>query len=266
MTGIIFNVKRYAIHDGPGIRVTFFLKGCPMTCAWCHNPEGISSEPEEIIQINRIGKSEFSQKEKVGRSYSADEVLAIVEKDRIFLEKSGGGVTFSGGEPLMQAEFLKEVLVACRERGLHTAIDTSGQFAPEKLDQVLPFTDLFLFDLKHTDPEKHRDFTGVSNELILKNLERIIAGNSELIVRIPVIPDFNDDTVQITMMRELIRRYPKNRIKAISLLPYHKTGMAKYRKLNIPFRLGGIDQPSAAQMKEMKEFFSQTGIRVKVGG
>lgn len=266
MTGIIFNVKRYAIHDGPGIRVTFFLKGCPMSCAWCHNPEGISSEPEEIIQINRIGKSEFSQKEKVGRPYSADEVLAIVEKDRIFLEKSGGGVTFSGGEPLMQAEFLMEVLATCRERGFHTAIDTSGQFASEKLDQVLPFTDLFLFDLKHTDPDKHRDFTGVSNELILKNLERIIAGSSELIVRIPVIPDFNDDPVQITMMRELIRRYPKNRIKAISLLPYHTTGMAKYRKLNMPFRLGGIHQPSAAQMKEMKEFFSQTGIRVKVGG
>lgn len=266
MKGIIFSVKRYAIHDGPGIRVTFFMKGCPLSCHWCHNPEGISPDPEEIIQVNRIGANEFGRKEMAGRAYSVEEVMQILDKERIFIDKSGGGVTFSGGEPFMQHAFLLEALKACKRSGYHTAIDTSGHFASGKLDAVLPYTDMFLFDLKHLDPEKHKEHTGVTNELILKNFRIILESRSGLMIRIPVIPGFNDDSEHMSRMMKFISENITSGVKAINLLPYHKIGLSKYRKLNRPYKMENVQQPASERMIELKELFSAAGTRVKVGG
>src|SRR4030043_141927 len=151
MKGLVFSVKRFSIHDGAGIRVTVFMKGCPLSCWWCHNPEGISPVSETIALIQRAGEKEFIKTEKAGKYYSADDILAILEREKIFISKSLGGVTFSGGEPLGQSEFLSEALKACRTNGYHTAVDTSGYSRPENFRAIIPFTSLFLFDIKHLD-------------------------------------------------------------------------------------------------------------------
>jgi pyruvate formate lyase activating enzyme len=266
MNGIIFSVKKYSIHDGPGIRVTFFMKGCPLSCRWCHNPEGISPEPEEIIQINRVGDREFSRKVTAGRSWTVDELIETVEKERVFIEQSGGGVTFSGGEPMMQSEFLVEALKACRQKGFHTAVDTSGYVKAATLKKVIPLTDMFLFDLKLYDREKHISYTGVSNELIFRNLGLIISSGCEIFIRIPVIPGINDDDANLSSVIGYLAKVKKDRISLINLLPYHKSGTAKYKRFGRENLMQGFEQPSAERMKELKKLFSETGIKVKIGG
>jgi pyruvate formate lyase activating enzyme len=266
MNGIIFSVKRYSIHDGPGIRVTFFLKGCPLACRWCHNPEGISPEPEEVIQVNRVGDKEFSKKEVAGKHLTISEMMTIIEKERVFIERSGGGVTFSGGEPLMQPDFLMEALRACREKGFHTAVDTSGFASPENLKKIISLTDLFLFDLKHLDPKKHLLYTGVSNELIISNLGVIIESGKEIMIRIPVIPGINDDPSHLDSLIAFINIMKTARIRMINLLPYHKAGLAKYRKFGRENMMGPVEQPTSERMKEIKKLFSETGIKIKIGG
>ena len=266
MNGLIFSVKRYSIHDGPGIRVTFFLKGCPLSCRWCHNPEGLSPSPEEIVGVNRIGEKEFRKKEIAGKQISIPEMMTIIEKERVFIEKSGGGVTFSGGEPLMQTDFLFEALSTCREKGFHTAVDTSGFTSPENLRRIIPLTDLFLFDLKHLDPEKHLQYTGVANELILSNLGVIIESGKEIMIRIPVIPGVNDDPSHLVSLIAFINKIKTAQVRMISLLPYHKTGLAKYRKFGRENLMGPIEQPTTERMKEIKELFAETGIKIKIGG
>jgi pyruvate formate lyase activating enzyme len=266
MNGIIFSIKRYSIHDGPGIRVTFFLKGCPLSCRWCHNPEGISPEPEEVMQVNRVGEREFSKKETAGRQLTIPEMMSIVEKERVFIERSGGGVTFSGGEPLMQSDFLILALQACREKGFHTAVDTSGFASQEVLRKIIPLTDLFLFDLKHLDPQQHLEYTGVSNVLILKSLDTILSSGKELSIRIPVIPGINDHPSQLNEMIGYIKGIKTERITMINLLPYHKAGLAKYRKFGRENMMENVEQPSSERMKEIKKLFVETGIKVKIGG
>jgi pyruvate formate lyase activating enzyme len=266
MNGIIFSVKRYSIHDGPGIRVTFFLKGCPLSCRWCHNPEGLSPEPEEITQVNRVGEREFSKKETAGKQLTLSEMMTIVEKERIFIERSGGGVTFSGGEPLMQPDFLGDALRACREKGFKTAVDTSGFASHEIMNKIIPLTDLFLFDLKHLDPQKHLLYTGVSNKLILRNLGAVLSSEKEVIIRIPVIPGINDDPSHLTAMVDYINGVKTSRIRLINLLPYHKAGLAKYKKFGREYILEPVEQPSSERMKEIKKLFVETGIKVKIGG
>jgi len=266
MNGIIFSIKRYSIHDGPGIRVTFFMKGCPLLCRWCHNPEGISPEPEEIIQVNRVGDKEFSKKEIAGNQVTVREIMTIIEKERIFIESSGGGVTFSGGEPFMQTGFLTEALIACRENGFHTAVDTSGFTLPENIKKVIPLTDIFLFDLKHLDPEKHFQYTGVSNELILSNLGIILASGKEVMIRIPIIPGINDDAAHLTALIGYLNKLKTSRIRMINLLPYHKAGLAKYRKFGRENLMEPVEQPTSERMKEIRELFAETGLRIKIGG
>lgn len=266
MKGLVFSIKRYSIHDGPGIRVTVFMKGCPLSCWWCHNPEGISPEPEEVNEIKRIGKKEFSVKKMAGEYYEPEDIVALIERDRVFIERSGGGITFSGGEPFMQPEFLLETLKVCRKAGFHTAIDTSGHFPSELLPEVLPYTCLFLFDLKHLDPEKHQKFTGVTNTLILKNLQLMLKSDVEIMLRIPVIPGINDDEQHLFELRKYISEIKTGRIRMINLLPYHKIGASKYRRLNREDKMKDYNTPSSERMKELKEFFSVTGIKVKIGG
>lgn len=266
MKGLIFSVKRYSIHDGPGIRVTFFLKGCPLSCLWCHNPEGISPEPEKVISIKKIGEKEFEKEEVAGQYYSTDEVLKILESDRVFIDKSGGGVTFSGGEPMLQTQFLLEVLEECKMKEFHTAVDTSGYSSPENFKAVIPFTDLFLFDIKHLDEKKHIELTGVSNVSILENFRIIVNSGKDMMIRIPVIPGYNDDQLYFKRLRDFIAAIDSESIRKINLLPYHSIGSSKYKRFNIQNRMDNVEQPSAERMTELKYYFEKTGIKVKIGG
>jgi len=266
MKGLIFSVRRYSIHDGPGIRVTFFMKGCPLSCWWCHNPEGISPAPETAELVHRVGDKEFRKTEEAGRYYSTGDILEILEKERIFITESKGGVTFSGGEPLYQFEFLLEVLKACRVNGFHTTIDTSGYSQPENVRAVIPFTNLFLFDIKHLDDAKHITCTGVSNSLIISNFELILDSRTDVFVRIPVIPGYNDDEEHLGRMKKFLTDHKTENLKRINLLSFHKIGSSKYKRFNITYKMGDIKQPSVERMKELKKYFAKTGIKVKIGG
>ena len=266
MNGLIFNVKRYSIHDGPGIRVTFFMKGCPLACLWCHNPEGISPFQESVIMSNRVGLKEFSSKSEVGKYYSVASVLEILDKEKVFINQSKGGVTFSGGEPMLQFDFLLEALKACKRNGYHTAVDTSGYSSAENFRSIIPFTDLFLFDIKHLDEAKHIESAGVSNTGILDNYKLLLNSCKDIIVRIPVIPGFNDDPVHLERLRDFLKSGKTMSLKKINLLPYHKIGSSKYKKFNIPYKMDLVEPPAKDKMMELKEYFSDTGIKVKIGG
>jgi pyruvate formate lyase activating enzyme len=266
MKGLIFSVKRYSIHDGPGIRVTFFLKGCPLSCAWCHNPEGISILPEAINLSNKVGNIEFSKPGEIGKFYSVDEILEIAGRESVFMSHSNGGVTFSGGEPLVQSEFLQGALKTLKNNGYHTAVDTSGYSNIENIKRIIPFTDLFLFDLKHLDNEKHLASTGVSNVLILENYRFLLENARDVNVRIPVIPGFNSDPGQMLAMADFLLATKTGVLKKINLLPYHKIGSSKYRRFNIPYKMAGVDPPSREEMHLLKETFLKVGVKVKIGG
>ena len=266
MKGLIFSIKRYSIHDGPGIRVTFFMKGCPMNCLWCHNPEGISPLPETVVQINRVGDREFCYNEEAGKYYTIDTILGILDKEKVFMNQSKGGVTFSGGEPMMQFEFLLEALKACKSNGYHTAVDTSGYSSTEKFKSIMPFTDLFLLDIKHLDEAKHIQSTGVSNTGILDNYRFLLKSGKDIMVRIPVIPGFNDDPDNLERLRLFISATKTQSLKKINLLPFHKIGSSKYKRFNIPYRMGNVEPPAKEKMQKMKEFFMETGVKVKIGG
>lgn len=266
MNGLVFNIKRYSIHDGPGIRVTFFLKGCPLSCWWCHNPEGISSYPEKAEITEKVGGKAFIKVEEAGKYFTVDDVLNVLSKDRIFLTESKGGVTFSGGEPLLQPEFLHEALMACKSEGYHTAVDTSGYSQPENLSAIIPFTDLFLYDIKQLDDAKHIQFTSVSNTLILSNFKLILESGKDIMIRIPLIPGFNDDDKHLEMLKSFLTENKVKNLKKICILPYHKIGISKYNRFNIPYRMNGVEPPSADRMRALKEYFEETGIKTKTGG
>ena len=266
MKGLIFSIKRYSIHDGQGIRVTFFMKGCPLRCRWCHNPEGLNALPETVIQNNRIGSREFLRSEEAGKYYTVESLMEILHKEKVFMNHSKGGVTFSGGEPMLQAEFLLQVLKECKSEGYHTAVDTSGYSAKEKFESVIPYTDLFLFDIKHLDEARHIELTGESNGIILNNYLLLIKSGKDLNLRIPIIPGLNDDNDHIERLRNFIISTKTDSIKKINLLPYHKTGASKYKKFNIPYRMEGVEPPDNNQMIKLKEYFMETGIPVKIGG
>lgn len=266
MKGLIFNVKRYSIHDGPGIRVTFFMKGCPLSCMWCHNPEGISPKQQKAEQIEKVGEKEFTRMEEVGKYYSVNDIIEILDKERIFINESGGGVTFSGGEPLLQTEFMTQALKACMENGYHTAVDTSGYSPSENFKAVIPYTDLFLFDIKHMDDTRLIELTGVSNSLIMSNFKLILDSGKDIFIRVPVIPGLNDEPENLRKLKEFLVSSKTDKLKKISLLPFHKIGKSKYNKFNIPYRMNDVELPSRQRMNELKEYFSDIGIKVQIGG
>jgi pyruvate formate lyase activating enzyme len=266
MKGLIFSVKRYSVHDGPGIRVTFFMKGCPLHCIWCHNPEGISPEPESVRRTDRVGVREFESNESAGNYYSVEDILQLLEKERVFINQSKGGVTFSGGEPMLQSEFLLEALEACKEKGFHTCVDTSGYSSSDNFKKIIPFTDLFLFDIKHIDDDKHIEFTGVSNTGILLNYRLLLVSGKDVMARIPVIPGYNDDKDHLERLRRFLSETKTGSLKRINLLPYHKTGASKYKRFNLPYMMGSVIPPSKERMAELKEFFLEVGVKVKIGG
>jgi pyruvate formate lyase activating enzyme len=242
------------------------MKGCPLSCLWCHNPEGISQVQETVMQTSRIGGNEFQNFEEVGKHYSVEDILEILEKEKIFITQSKGGVTFSGGEPMLQFEFLLEALKACKEKGYHTTVDTSGYSSPENYLAIIPFTDLFLFDIKQLDDSKHFQYTGVSNERIINNFRLLLEKSNGLMVRIPVIPGYNDDEKHFDNLKHFLIESKTSSLKKINLLPYHKIGSSKYKKFNIENRMEGINPPSKERMNDLKEFFTGVGVKVKIGG
>ncbi len=262
MHGLIFDIKKFAIHDGPGIRTTVFFKGCCMRCAWCHNPESQNKKQENITRIRRIGKKEFYEEETIGKYYQADEIIDIILEDEAFYQESGGGVTFSGGEPLLQSDFLLPVLIECKRNDVHTAIDTSGNVDPDAFNMVLSFTDLFLFDIKLFDDEMHKKYTGVSNKLILNNFISLTKEDVEIIVRIPIIPGITDTEKNINQLSEFLH----GKIERVDLLPYHVYAKNKYERLGRKFSLAEITESETDHIQELSDHFTSSGIIVQIGG
>lgn len=241
----IFDIKHFATHDGPGIRTTIFMKGCPLDCWWCHNPE--SKSPH--IEYNISGG--HREKSVIGETYTLDQVFSEIIKDELFYDESGGGVTFSGGEAMLQIDFLVEILKKCRNFGIHTAIDTSGFCPQENFDRVLPFTDLFLYDLKVMDPKLHQKYTGKSNELILSNFEYLVSKNANIQVRTPMIPQLTDNNENLEAIRTFIKPYRD--FIDIELIPYNKLGESKIKRYSD--KLGKLKPQTKEQMQKFYDFF-----------
>lgn len=258
--GTIFKIKKYALHDGPGIRTTVFFKGCPLSCRWCHNPEGIDPRPQTISRRTSSGDID----ETVGTVIGVDELIKEIEKDVLFYDESGGGVTFSGGEPLAQPQFLEAALAACNQREIHATLDTSG-FAPAAdLDRTLPLLQLVLFDLKIMDAKQHHRYTGVSNRTILENLKRIAGSQTPVRIRVPLIPgitDGDDNLGEIARFAATLKT-----IQGVDLLPFHRIGGVKYRRLDLTDTMAGTAPPAPERVQAIKNRFESAGFNVSTGG
>jgi pyruvate formate lyase activating enzyme len=298
-TALVFDVQKFSIHDGPGIRTTVFFKGCPLSCWWCHNPESRGNEafihyeperclacgecvaacPEGALTLGEAGvvtdpaacracgacaeACPAEARRLIGRRVRVDELLAQLERDRPYYDESGGGVTFSGGEPLQQWRFLLEILTACGARGLHRAVDTTGFAAPGVLRRVARETDLFLYDLKVMDPEVHRRVTGVPLQPILDNLALLLALGSLVRIRIPLIPGVtSDDSIDRTA--SLLGTLPP--VEGVSLLPYHKSARDKHRKFGLPWLMEHDEEIPEERVTTWAERLASEGLGVTVGG
>lgn len=302
--GHIFDIKRYAIHDGPGIRTTVFFKGCPLQCGWCHNPESWKLLPEPTLRVNRcircgccericrqkavtlldgkpatdarrcilcgecIAECPVGAREITGRKISVAEVIAEIRKDVIFYDESGGGATFSGGEPLMQPEFLLALLNRCRSEDIHTAVDTSCYAEAAVVRRVAQTAGLFLCDLKHMDSARHAQHTGVGNELILDNVKMVAAAGVPVLVRVPIVPGFNDNADNIERTARFVRSLQT--VRRIDILPYHRGGLDKSGRLSPETRNRAarlkIDPPVNGEMDQIAGAFRGYGFEVRIGG
>ncbi|NLO49706.1 MAG: glycyl-radical enzyme activating protein [Bacteroidales bacterium] len=264
MEGIIYDIKRFALHDGPGILTTVFLKGCPLRCWWCHNPESQLAAPETNTIVTRLDEPSHRRRHTVGYRPTTDAVMAIIDKEAVFYDESGGGVTFSGGEPLMQPEFLKEMLRSCKDHGYHTALDTSGHAPWQTLEKVLPFTDLFLYDLKHHNDELHQKYTGGSLRLILDNLSRLAQKHKNIVIRIPVVPGINDSEADNEAFAKIISNLGS--IHQVHLLPFHNMAQHKYARWEKENKLPGLENLNKNDLLPAMEFFAAKGYEVTIGG
>jgi len=298
--GTVFDIRKYSIHDGPGIRTTVFFKGCPLSCWWCHNPEGQARAIEVIFRENRCircgacvevcehaaiswsGVGPITDRTKclrcevcaaacytgarecVGRELTVPQVMAEIERDLVFYDESGGGVTMSGGEPLLQPDFAFVLLEACKGKGIHTAIDTCGFVAWEALDRIRELVDLFMYDLKLMDEARHRKFTGASNELIVSNLQELSRRGHSIVLRVPVVPEVNDDDESIRQIGAFAASLPH--VDGIDLLPYHHMGVNKYGGLDRAYRLPDTRPPSHNRMVEIAHTLGTFGLTVRTGG
>lgn len=311
VTGIVFNIQRFSVHDGPGIRTTVFLKGCSLRCFWCHNPEGIRPGPEiqffpnkcigcgecravcsgsaHIIQdgthlylrenceiCGRCAEACFAGAlELTGQVVTVEQVMAEVLADRAFYENSGGGVTLSGGEPLLQREFTRELLKRSRAEGLHTAVETTANCRWERLAELLPLTDLVMMDIKHMDPEKHRAATGGSNGRILANAQRLMETSVPVVFRVPVVPTVNDTAQEIGAIAAFVQDLTEIRRKShagtsdlpplpsLELLAFHRLAADKYRSLGMDYRASQLHAPPREHMAALKEHVRSYGIIVE---
>lgn len=292
--GIIFNIQKMSIHDGPGIRTTVFFKGCPLKCLWCANPESqriqrdiacfwgrcvqcgycaqicpvqAVSGADQMFAIDRekctgcmkcVNECCTNAKKLVGQEYTVSELMEEIVKDKEFYDRSGGGVTFSGGEPLVQYKFLMECLIECKKREIHTAIETTGYTEEEKIKAVGEYLDIIHFDLKHMDPGKHRELTGVSNERILTNFRILTTFHRNVIARIPVIPGCNDEPENI---RKTAGYAAECGARRLELLPYHQLGVNKYRQLGREYELSACQTPDKGYMDRLLEIASEEAAR-----
>jgi len=299
---LFFDIKRYSINDGPGIRITIFIKGCPMSCVWCHNPEGISPQKQKMYSRKRCigclkcisacpadalsttpdgiktdnttcilcGKCVEACPSKAmeisGTEYSTDYLIQEIEKETIFMDRSEGGVTFCGGEPLLYPDILSELLIRCGELGVHRAVDTALFAKAQIVKEIIPKTDLFLVDLKHIDPSKHKEFCGVSNELILSNLRMIAEAGADFIIRIPLIGGINADTKNITDSAKYLSSLPWKR-KLVNLLPFHEIAAGKHEKMGTTYNPSKIpmDTPKPERLQQCIKIFNDFGIEATVG-
>jgi len=239
--GIIFNFQKFSIHDGPGIRTTVFFKGCPLRCVWCHNPEGIGDAPEVSSHNGQ----------PIGRPYTTSEAMAEIRRDRRFYEESGGGVTFSGGECMSQIDFLEALAQNCKKEGINVAVDTSGHAPWSHFQRIMPYCDIFLYDIKISDPKLHEKYTGVDNRQILANLQNLSDAGAKIWLRFPIIGGINLDEGHISGLANICRT---TRHEGIYLLPYHPMAEGKLEKLGMAPRDPGIKmhQPTAHQLAEIK--------------
>ena len=274
MTATIFDIERNSFVDGPGIRTTVFFKGCNLHCAWCHNPESQSAKPQMMLYKDKCkgcgkcvevcptpenctlcGKCTFycplDARKVCGKEYTVDEVFAEIMKDKSYYDNSNGGVTFSGGECMLQIDFLVEILKKCKESGIHTAVDTAGHIPFESFEKVLPYTDLFLYDIKMFDSEKHKQYVGVGNELIFNNLKNLFAAGAKIWIRIPVIADINDSIRELQGIREFLLKCGNP--DKVELLPYHAMGENKYE--TIGRKPKHFTSPPTNKLRELKEIF-----------
>jgi len=250
-TGQIFDIKRFATHDGPGIRTTVFFTRCPLRCAWCHNPEAFAM----------CGSGHEDEGKKV-RQVTVSELIREVERDIAYYDRSGGGVTVSGGEPLAQPEFVEAFLTQCRKRDLRTAVDTSGCVAPTSIEMAAKHADLILYDLKSMDNEVHIEWTGEGNKLILDNLLRLNDLDVEVWIRLPLIPGVNDAAGDVESTIEFLRG---TRFRRVSLLPYHRIGEGKYRNLGLDYRMSGAVPQSPEVIERIRLQFASGGFDVHIG-
>ena len=276
LTATIFDIQRNSYVDGPGIRTTVFFKGCNLRCAWCHNPESQRAEPQMMLYKNKCTGCGACQKkcphklercelcgicalycphdarEICGKEYTVDKVMQEILKDKVFYETSGGGVTFSGGECMLQIDFLEAILKECKKHGIHTAVDTAGHVPFDRFERILPDTDLLLYDVKCYDSEKHKAYTGVDNRLILENLGKLLRTEQAVWVRIPVIPTVNDSVEEMRAIRQFLDSYGYP--DKVELLPYHAMGEHKYEaigKQSAPFSV-----PDPEIMAELQKIVS----------
>ena len=254
--GRIFDIQRYSLHDGTGIRTIVFLKGCALRCRWCRNPESQSYD----IQTMTLG----GVPKTVGRDVTVEEVMREVRRDLPYYRRSGGGMTLSGGEALCQPDFASALLRAASEESIHTAIETTGFADKTVLDRVLPYLDQVLMDIKHTDPAKHREFTGRDNGLILDNARYIAERAQELIIRVPVIPTFNDTDREIAAIARFARSLPS--VRRLHLLPYHRLGQDKYAGLSREYGMGAIEPPTPEKMRHLLSVAEESGLICRIGG
>lgn len=300
VVGSVFSIERYAVHDGGGIRTIVYLKGCPLRCLWCANPEGQEERPQlfffperciacgRCLAVCRDGVTRrdeagvitfdptlcrgcglcaeecYAEARKVfGREMAVDEVMAVVLKDRPFYRQSGGGVTVSGGEPTLQWQFVRDLLAACHAQGIHTALETCGYTAWRRLAAIAEHLDLALYDLKHMDSTEHRRLTGVGNELILANLRRLARLDIETIVRVPVVPGRNDSAENIGRTADFVASLP--RPAAMELLPYHAYGSGKYARCGREYELVGLAPPERERMEELADIVRARGLACALG-
>ncbi|MBT4034801.1 MAG: glycyl-radical enzyme activating protein [Candidatus Marinimicrobia bacterium] len=298
---LIFDIKRYAINDGPGVRTTVFFKGCPLHCEWCHNPESYSAQKQKLYSKEKcIGCGDCVEAceqhacvltpegiktdttlcilcgkcaevcptkatEMSGELRSVDEIMDVLKRDVPLMEQSAGGVTFSGGEPLMHPELLILLLDECGKMGIHRCIDTSGMSNSELLLEVAEKTELFLFDLKMMDSKQHRKFTGIPNDTILKNLRKLAETDVQIIIRIPLIKDVNDNDDNIQKTAEFIAALP-GEPRIVNLLPFHNSAVKKHEKLGQIHDSRPLSEPSAQRQTRIIEIFKTNGIQASIGG
>ena len=300
ITGLIFDIKKFAIHDGPGLRTTVFFKGCPLECWLCHNPESRAAEQELMVRtagaalcadcLKHFHAGAFSQRPGsravlsveagpceacealfltgdlaiAGREVSAEEVLEEIERDAVFYDESGGGATFSGGEPLAQLDFLEGLLEGCAARGFHTAVDTCGYAPGEAIERIRDRTSLFLYDLKMMDEERHRAFTGVSNAPILENLRSLAVAGAEVVIRMPLLPGINDDDENLksvgAFLRTLDRSFP------VDILPFHRIGIDKYARLGLEHSMPDLQPPEPPAVGHAAAIMTDAGLEVMIRG